>query len=297
MASRCTAFLTARDRTHGTHVGNTDPCFDPEQELASATADFGWALTKMKCPRNYLSGLTKDRANARSPPPPTPSLPGRRRPPVADHRCLASPPTPPSPACLGLLLFPCRGRRSCAAPSTPSPRRRPGRRPFVVLLLEPAALTPRPLVRPPATSLLLPRRAWTGAPLAAPLLARARCSDSPTLLSPLVGPRAREPPLRLCPAMACAAASLPQLRRPLLAARAALPARYQCPSCQRLRPASPVRPRHHLHRCSSYVPPRASFAPPAPRRSATAGARRRGRAPTLAGVPFPGRLGRAPARP
>ena len=43
----------------GTHVGGTDPCFNPEEELASAAADFGRALAKMKCPRNYLSGLTK----------------------------------------------------------------------------------------------------------------------------------------------------------------------------------------------------------------------------------------------
>ena len=43
----------------GTHVGGIDPCFDPEEELASAAADFGRALAKMKCPSNYLSGLTK----------------------------------------------------------------------------------------------------------------------------------------------------------------------------------------------------------------------------------------------
>ena len=43
----------------GTHVSGTDPCFDPEEELASAAADFGRALAKMKCPINYLSGLTK----------------------------------------------------------------------------------------------------------------------------------------------------------------------------------------------------------------------------------------------
>ena len=43
----------------GTHVGGTDPRFDPEEELASAAADFGRALIKMKCPSNYLSGLTK----------------------------------------------------------------------------------------------------------------------------------------------------------------------------------------------------------------------------------------------
>jgi hypothetical protein len=34
-------------------------CFDPEEQLASAAADFGLALAKMKCPNNYLSGLTK----------------------------------------------------------------------------------------------------------------------------------------------------------------------------------------------------------------------------------------------
>lgn len=43
----------------GTHVGGTDPRFDLEEELASAAADFGRALAKMKCPSNYLSGLTK----------------------------------------------------------------------------------------------------------------------------------------------------------------------------------------------------------------------------------------------
>jgi hypothetical protein len=43
----------------GTHVGGTDPRFDPEEELAFAAADFGRALAKMKCPSNYLSGLTK----------------------------------------------------------------------------------------------------------------------------------------------------------------------------------------------------------------------------------------------
>ena len=37
----------------------TDPCFDPEEELASVAADFGWALAKMKNPSNYLSGPTK----------------------------------------------------------------------------------------------------------------------------------------------------------------------------------------------------------------------------------------------
>ena len=42
-----------------THVGGIDPRFDPEEELASAAADFGRALAKMKCPSNYLSGLTK----------------------------------------------------------------------------------------------------------------------------------------------------------------------------------------------------------------------------------------------
>ena len=43
----------------GTHVSGTDPCFDPEEQPASAAADFGWALAKMKCPSNYLSGLTR----------------------------------------------------------------------------------------------------------------------------------------------------------------------------------------------------------------------------------------------
>ena len=38
----------------GTHVGGTDPRFDLEEELASAATDFGRALAKMKCPRNYL---------------------------------------------------------------------------------------------------------------------------------------------------------------------------------------------------------------------------------------------------
>ena len=43
----------------GTHVSGTDPRFDPEEQLASAATDFGWVLAKMKCPINYLSGLTK----------------------------------------------------------------------------------------------------------------------------------------------------------------------------------------------------------------------------------------------
>ena len=43
----------------GTHVGGTDPCFDLEEELASTAADFVRALAKIKCPSNYLSGLTK----------------------------------------------------------------------------------------------------------------------------------------------------------------------------------------------------------------------------------------------
>src|SRR6266511_2378504 len=43
----------------GTHVNGTDPRFDPEEQLASAAADFGRALAKMKCPSHYLSGLTK----------------------------------------------------------------------------------------------------------------------------------------------------------------------------------------------------------------------------------------------
>ena len=43
----------------GTHVSGTDPRFDPEEQFASAVADFERALAKMKCPSNYLSGLTK----------------------------------------------------------------------------------------------------------------------------------------------------------------------------------------------------------------------------------------------
>ena len=43
----------------GTHVSGIDPHFDPEEQLASAATDFGRALAKMKCPSNYLSGLTK----------------------------------------------------------------------------------------------------------------------------------------------------------------------------------------------------------------------------------------------
>ena len=43
----------------GTSVRGTDQRFDPEEELPSAAADFGRALAKMKCPSNYLSGLTK----------------------------------------------------------------------------------------------------------------------------------------------------------------------------------------------------------------------------------------------
>ena len=43
----------------GTHARGTDPRFNLEEELASAAADFGRALAKMKCPGNYLSGLTK----------------------------------------------------------------------------------------------------------------------------------------------------------------------------------------------------------------------------------------------
>src|SRR3990170_3489490 len=44
--------------THvGDSMGGTDPRFDTKEELASA--DFGRALAKMKCPSNYLSGLTK----------------------------------------------------------------------------------------------------------------------------------------------------------------------------------------------------------------------------------------------
>ena len=41
----------------GTHVSGTDPCFDPEEQLAFAVADFGRALAKMKCPNNYPPGL------------------------------------------------------------------------------------------------------------------------------------------------------------------------------------------------------------------------------------------------
>src|SRR3989337_1021644 len=43
----------------GTHVSGTDPHFNPEEQLASAAADFGQALAKINCPSNYLSGLTK----------------------------------------------------------------------------------------------------------------------------------------------------------------------------------------------------------------------------------------------
>ena len=43
----------------GTHISGTDPRFDPEEQLASAAADVGQALAKMKCPSNYLLGLTK----------------------------------------------------------------------------------------------------------------------------------------------------------------------------------------------------------------------------------------------
>ena len=43
----------------GTHVSGTDPCFDSEEQLASAATDFRQALGKIKCPNNYLSGLTK----------------------------------------------------------------------------------------------------------------------------------------------------------------------------------------------------------------------------------------------
>jgi hypothetical protein len=43
----------------GTHVSGTDPRFDLEEQLASTAADFGQALAKMKCPSNYLLGLTK----------------------------------------------------------------------------------------------------------------------------------------------------------------------------------------------------------------------------------------------
>ena len=43
----------------GTHVSGTVPRFVPEEQLAFAVADFGRALAKIKCPSNYLSGLTK----------------------------------------------------------------------------------------------------------------------------------------------------------------------------------------------------------------------------------------------
>ena len=43
----------------GTHISGTDPRFDPEEQLASAAADFARVLAKMKCPSNYLSRLTK----------------------------------------------------------------------------------------------------------------------------------------------------------------------------------------------------------------------------------------------
>ena len=41
----------------GTHVSGTDPRFDPEEQLASAVADFGRALAKMKCPSGYPQDL------------------------------------------------------------------------------------------------------------------------------------------------------------------------------------------------------------------------------------------------
>ena len=43
----------------GTHVSGTDPRFEPEEQLAPVAAAFGRALAMMKCPSNYLSGLTK----------------------------------------------------------------------------------------------------------------------------------------------------------------------------------------------------------------------------------------------
>jgi hypothetical protein len=42
----------------GTHVSSTDPCFDPEEHLAS-TATLGRPLAQMKCPSNYPLGFTK----------------------------------------------------------------------------------------------------------------------------------------------------------------------------------------------------------------------------------------------
>ena len=43
----------------GTHVSGTDPCFDTEEQLASAASGFGQALAKMRYPNNYLWGITK----------------------------------------------------------------------------------------------------------------------------------------------------------------------------------------------------------------------------------------------
>ena len=50
----------------GTHVSGTDPFFDPEEQLAFAAADFGRALAKMKCPSNYLSGLSNMNSSVQS---------------------------------------------------------------------------------------------------------------------------------------------------------------------------------------------------------------------------------------
>ena len=41
----------------GTHVGGTDPRFDPEEELTSAAADFGQALAKMSAPATTSQDL------------------------------------------------------------------------------------------------------------------------------------------------------------------------------------------------------------------------------------------------
>ena len=43
----------------GTHVSGTDPRFDPEEHLASASADLVQALAQMKCPSDYPPGLTR----------------------------------------------------------------------------------------------------------------------------------------------------------------------------------------------------------------------------------------------
>ena len=41
----------------GTHVSGTDPRFELEEQLASAVADFGRALAKMKCPATTSQDL------------------------------------------------------------------------------------------------------------------------------------------------------------------------------------------------------------------------------------------------